>query len=94
LCGKPGRCINFPTTHSVSCPLYHLGTLLSPFCPLALLLPRESKTTHKKIKIIKSHKVTYTRITFFPLYPTTIKLTTQQQPKEREKREREREKNK
>jgi hypothetical protein len=48
---EAGTCINFPTTHSVSCPLYRLGTLLPLFCPLAaLLVRRESKPTHKKIK--------------------------------------------
>jgi hypothetical protein len=56
-------------------------SLLSSGTPLT----KGIKNHPQNNKIIKSHKVTYTRITFFPLYPTTIKLTTQQQPKEREK---------
>jgi hypothetical protein len=42
-----GRCINFPTTHSVSCPSIILELSSLPFCPLALLLRRESKLPTK-----------------------------------------------
>jgi hypothetical protein len=96
LCGKPGRCINFPTTHSVSCPSIILELFSSPFVlwhtPLTKGIknhPQKNKSSnHTKLLTPGSHP------TFFPSYPTIINLTTQQQPKEREKREREREKNK
>jgi hypothetical protein len=88
-----GRCINFPTTHSVSCPsIYHLGTLLSLSLSLSLNFvlwhsSSEGNQTHPH-KI--NHQITQSYLHqipshFFLLYPTIINLTTQQQPKEREK---------